>query len=189
VYSFGLAPSEYNIFSALKQNLGFHKIKRWLRGGDRCDTVGGHKTRIAITTEQKYLSHDAIASIVASTMLKSSRIALRLNPDYPYGVGRDSVVSLATHCGLDGPGIKMPVGARFSALVQNGPGTHSLLFNGYRVCSLGVKKSERGHDTHLHPAPKLTKEWSCTSTPPPPPLWAFKVSYMVKFKFTFCCSC
>jgi len=108
----------------------------------------------------KYSSHGTIASVVARTMLKSSRIALHLNPNSSCSVGKDSVVGLATHYWLDGPE------ERYSALVQNGPRAFSLLFNGYRVSSLGVKRPGHGLDTHLHLAPKLKKEWSYTSTPP-----------------------
>jgi hypothetical protein len=38
--------------------------------------------------------------------------------------GLGGVVSIATGYGLDGPGIESPVGARFSAPVQTGPGAH-----------------------------------------------------------------
>jgi len=45
------------------------------------------------------------------------------------------VVATATRYGLDGPGIESRWGgARFSALVQTGPGAPPcLLYNGYRV--------------------------------------------------------
>ena len=39
-------------------------------------------------------------------------------------VGRDSSVGIATRYGLDGPGDRIPVGARFSAPVHTGPGAH-----------------------------------------------------------------
>jgi cystathionine beta-lyase family protein involved in aluminum resistance len=39
-------------------------------------------------------------------------------------VGQDSAVSLATHYRLEGPGIESRGGARFSALVQTGPGVY-----------------------------------------------------------------
>ena len=39
-------------------------------------------------------------------------------------MGRYSSVGIATGYGLDGPGIKTPVEARFSAPVQTGPGAH-----------------------------------------------------------------
>ena len=42
----------------------------------------------------------------------------------PYLKGRDSSVGIATRYGLDGPGDRIPVGARFSAPVQTGPGAH-----------------------------------------------------------------
>ena len=38
---------------------------------------------------------------------------------------RDSSVGIATHYGLDGPAIESRWGARYSASVQNGPGSHS----------------------------------------------------------------
>ena len=38
--------------------------------------------------------------------------------------GRDGSVGVATRYGLDGPGDRMPVRARFSAPVQTGPRTH-----------------------------------------------------------------
>jgi hypothetical protein len=47
----------------------------------------------------------------------------------------------------------------------------------------GVKRPERGvgyTHTHIHLAPRLEKEYSCTSTP----LWAFVASYTVNFTFT-----
>ena len=37
---------------------------------------------------------------------------------------RDSSVGIATRYGLDGPGDRIPVGASFSAPVQNGPGAY-----------------------------------------------------------------
>ena len=38
--------------------------------------------------------------------------------------GRDSAVGIATRYRLDGPGDRIPVGVRFSAHVQTGPGAH-----------------------------------------------------------------
>jgi len=39
-------------------------------------------------------------------------------------VGWDSIVGIATCYGLDGPGIESRWGARFSASIQTGPGSH-----------------------------------------------------------------
>ena len=39
-------------------------------------------------------------------------------------VSRDSAIDIATRYGLDGPGIEPPVGAKFSAPAQIGPGAH-----------------------------------------------------------------
>jgi hypothetical protein len=61
-------------------------------------------------------------------------------------VGRDSSVGIATGYGLDGPGIRVPVGAIFSAPVQTGPGAHphsytmgvGFLFPGVNLAGRGV---------------------------------------------------
>ena len=51
-----------------------------------------------------------------------------------YIVGRDSSVGIATRYGLDGPGDRIPVGARFFRPRPDRPwGPPSLLYNGYRV--------------------------------------------------------
>ena len=41
-------------------------------------------------------------------------------------------------------GDRVPLGARFSAPSQIGPGTHSLLYNAYRISFPGVKQPGRG---------------------------------------------
>ena len=40
------------------------------------------------------------------------------------GLGWDNVVGIATHYRLDSPGDRIPVGMRYSAHVQTGPGDH-----------------------------------------------------------------
>jgi hypothetical protein len=74
-------------------------------------------------------------------------------------VGRDSSVGIATGYGLDGPGIKSRWGARFSALVQAGPGAHPA------SCRMGTGsfpgvKSGRGVTLTPHPllVPLVMKE-------------------------------
>ena len=65
-------------------------------------------------------------------------------------MGRDSSVGIATHFGLDGPGIESRWGARFSTPVLTGPGAHPT------SCTMGtgplpvLKRSGRGVD---HPTP------------------------------------
>jgi hypothetical protein len=64
--------------------------------------------------------------------------------------GPGSVVGIATGYGLDGPGIEFPVGARFSALVQTGPGAHPA------SCTMGTGSFPavnigRGVTLTLHP--------------------------------------
>jgi hypothetical protein len=70
--------------------------------------------------------------------------------------GPGSVVGIATGYGLDGPGIESRLGARFSAPVQTGPGTHPA------SCTMGTGsfpgvKSGRG--ATLNPNPLLVP-WS-----------------------------
>ena len=64
--------------------------------------------------------------------------------------GRDISVGIATRYGLDGPGDLIPVGARFSALVQTGPGAHPASYTFGTGSSPGVKRP--GRDDHPHPS-------------------------------------
>jgi hypothetical protein len=70
----------------------------------------------------------------------------------PYGlkrnkfVGRDSVVGIAPGYGLDGPGIESRWGARFSLLVQIGPGAHSASYAISTGSFSEVKRPGRGVD-------------------------------------------
>jgi hypothetical protein len=63
-------------------------------------------------------------------------------------------------------GDRIPVGARFSALVQNGPGAHTTSYIIGTGSFPGVKRpgSDADHPPHL--ALRLKKEQSYTSTPP-----------------------
>jgi len=49
---------------------------------------------------------------------------------------------------------RIPVGARFSAPFQTGPGAHLASYNGYRVSFPGVKRPGRGVD---HPSPSSSE--------------------------------
>ena len=64
--------------------------------------------------------------------------------------GRDSSVGIAIRYGLDGPGIEPRLGARFSAPVQTGPGTHPASYTLGTGSFPGVKRPGRGVD---HPLP------------------------------------
>ena len=60
-------------------------------------------------------------------------------------VGRDSSVGIATHYGLDGPGIESRWGAIFSAPVHSGPGAHPpSSTNVYPVSFLKVERPGSG---------------------------------------------
>jgi hypothetical protein len=61
-------------------------------------------------------------------------------------VGRYSSVRVATGYGLDGPGIESRWGARFSAPVQTGSGTHSASYTLGTGSFLGVKQTGCGVD-------------------------------------------
>jgi hypothetical protein len=64
--------------------------------------------------------------------------------------GRDSSVGIATRYWLDGPGIEYRWGARLSAPVQIGPGTHPASYTMGTGSSPGVNRPGRGVD---HPPP------------------------------------
>jgi hypothetical protein len=81
-------------------------------------------------------------------------IVLFFLPSYINGPG--SVVGTATSYGLDGPGIESRWGARFSALVQTGPGAHSASCTMGTASFPGVKS---GRDVTLTPHP-LVVPWS-----------------------------
>jgi len=82
-------------------------------------------------------------------------------------MGRDSSVDTATRYGLDGPGIESRWGARFSALVQNGPGAYRASGTMDTGCFPGVKRPGRGVD-HTPPSSAEVKErvglYLCSST-------------------------
>jgi len=70
----------------------------------------------------------------------------------PYKTGHDSSVGIATHYGVDGPGIESRWGGGeiFRTRPDQPWGPPSLLYNGYRVSFPGVKRPGRGVD---HPPP------------------------------------
>jgi len=58
-------------------------------------------------------------------------------------------VGIETRYGLDGPGIESRWGARFSTLVQTGPGAHPASCTMGTVSFPGVKRPGRGVDNPL----------------------------------------
>jgi len=98
----------------------------------------------------------------------------------------DRVVGVATGYELDGPGIESRWGARFSALVQAGPGTHPA------SCTMGTGSfsgAKSGRDVTLTPHPLLVP-WSWKSRAIPLlPLWAVRpvqsLSACTRVRFTF----
>jgi hypothetical protein len=63
-------------------------------------------------------------------------------------------------------GDRIPMEARFSTLVQNGPGAHPASYKMSIRSFPEVKRPERGVDHPPHIAPRLKKEYSSTPTAP-----------------------
>jgi hypothetical protein len=61
-------------------------------------------------------------------------------------LGRNSSVGIATRYGLDSPGIESRCGAKFSAPVRNGSGTHPASYIMGTGSLPGVKRTGRGVD-------------------------------------------
>ena len=61
-------------------------------------------------------------------------------------VSRDSIIGIATRYGLDGPGIESRWGARFSAPVHTGRGTHPASCTTGTGSFPGIKRPGRGVD-------------------------------------------
>jgi hypothetical protein len=68
--------------------------------------------------------------------------------------GRDSAVSIATRYGLDGPGDRIPVGTKFFAPFQTGPGSHPASYTMGIGSFPGVKRLGPGVG---HPPPSSTE--------------------------------
>jgi hypothetical protein len=73
-------------------------------------------------------------------------------------VGRDNSVGIVTRYGRFGD--RIPVGARFSALVQTVPGVHPASYIMGTGSFQGVKRPGRSVDHPPLLAPRLKKEWS-----------------------------
>jgi hypothetical protein len=72
--------------------------------------------------------------------------------------GRGSSVGIATGHGLDGPGDRIPVGARFFAHVQTGPVAHPASCTISTESVPGVKRPGRGADHPLPSSAEVKKE-------------------------------
>jgi hypothetical protein len=71
--------------------------------------------------------------------------------------------------------------SKFSAPVQTDAAAHPAYYTMGTGSFPGVKRSGRGVDHPPHPAPRLKKQYSYTSTPPPPLPGAFVDCSKVKF--------
>ena len=73
-------------------------------------------------------------------------------------MGRNSSVGIATRYGLDGPGFRIPVVARFSSHFLTGPGTHPASYKMGIGYFPGAKRPERGVDRPPHLVTRLNKK-------------------------------
>jgi hypothetical protein len=94
---------------------------------------------------------------------------------------RDSVVSIATRYGLEGPGIESQWGETFRTYPDRLRGPPSLLYNGYRVFPGGKDGRSVMLTTHPLLVPRLRKSWAI---PPLTPwvllglLWGYLYLYL-----------
>jgi hypothetical protein len=87
-------------------------------------------------------------------------------------VGRDSVVSIATHYGLDGPGIESRWGRDFSQPSRPALGpTQPPIYNGYRVSFPGVKRPGREVDHPPSSSARVKERVELYLYSPSGPLW------------------
>jgi hypothetical protein len=84
-------------------------------------------------------------------------------------------------CGRSGD--RIPVGARFSAPVQTGPGAHPASCTMSTGSLPRVKRPGHGVDYPPHLVPRLKKEYSYISTP----LWSLVACSRVNFTFLPLC--
>ena len=95
----------------------------------------------------------------------------KLSHSYMFRRGPGSVVGTATGYGLDGPGIKSPWGARFSASVQTGTGAHPA------SCTMGTGSFpgvKSGQGVTLTPHSLLVPWLRKSRAIPLLPLWAVR---------------
>jgi hypothetical protein len=99
-------------------------------------------------------------------------ISIRFNIISFLSIGsRDSVVGIATGYGLDDQevGVRVPVGSRVFSSPHRPHrlwGPPSILSNGYRGFSWGVKRPRREVDHSPPTSAEVNKTWIHTSTPP-----------------------
>jgi len=97
-------------------------------------------------------------SLSACTRVHFTFFTVKYNSTPLYMGIRDSAVVIATCYGLDGPGDRIPMGARFSASVQTGSGTHPASCTMGTRSFPGVKRPRRGADHPTLSSAKVKKE-------------------------------
>jgi hypothetical protein len=88
-----------------------------------------------------------------------------------YNVGRDNSVGIATHFGLDGPGIESRWGARFSTPVLTGPGGHPAFCTMGTGSFPGVKRPGCGADHPPSSSAEVKEGVELYIYSPSGPLW------------------
>ena len=104
----------------------------------------------------EHLSYLTSASLPTASSFFSTQ-ALFIICTSPESMGRDSSVGMATRYELNGPGIETRWGARFSAPVHIGPGTHQATYTMRTGSFPGLKRPGRGVD-HSPPSSADAKE-------------------------------
>ena len=89
-----------------------------------------------VQTAVSHYSYTVWSSHTGSLSDTSKDISVRKWESFLRPCGPGSSVGIATGYGLDGPGIESRWGARFFHTCPDRPwGPHSLLYNGYRLCT------------------------------------------------------
>jgi hypothetical protein len=101
-------------------------------------------------TTQIYVSVISVNHDCANPFVLAQSLMRRMLLRYSDVCGPGSSVGIATDYGLDGPGDRIPVGARFFAHVQTGPGAHPASCKMGTGSFPGIKRPGRGAD---HPPP------------------------------------
>ena len=117
-------------------------------------------------------------------MVAQTRPNVALYMQCLYCVGRNRSVGIATRYGLGRSGDRIPVGARFSAPVQTGPGAYPASCTMGTVFFPGVKRPGRGLD---HPPTSKCRGYERCRAIPLLTLWASVACY--RENFTLCLYC
>jgi hypothetical protein len=101
-------------------------------------------------------------------------------------VCRDSSVGITTRYGLDGPGIELPLAAKFSAPFQTGTGAHPASYTMVTASFPGLKRRGRGVDHSPPSSAEVTERVELYIYFPFRPSWLF-LGWDLLYLFTIFC--